>query len=191
MIWHESRSDEPPLEAYSRVTNPVRFLALHWVATDQLERLEAEYDVVRSAAFDLPPEMEPFEQVRAPLRLTPVESTAAPISVAFTPFPSLLVRCGRWLVESFPSCGCDACAETAESESERLQLLLDDVVAGLFREKITIPLLGRATHEWRLGDGTPVRRSCWRVVARSSARKLVARGAREVQWQPWVKRRRA
>jgi uncharacterized protein DUF6226 len=185
---HESPSDVPPLEAYSRVTNAGRFRALQPLALDLLQRLKAEYDVSRSADFDMLPGMEPFEHAQPPVRLTPVGGTAAPIAIAFTTFPSLLVRGGRWLVDSFPSCGCDACAETAEAEGERLQLLLDDVVAGRFREKITIPLLGRAAQEWSLGDGTGIRRGHWSVVSRRSARALVAGGAREVQWHSWPRR---
>jgi hypothetical protein len=183
-----SHPDGPPLEAYSRVTNAGRFRALHPLAVDLLERLSAEYDVSRSEDFDLLPGMEPFEHAQPPVRLTPVVPTAAPIAIAFTTFPSLLVRCGRWLVESFPSCACDACRETAEEEGERLRVLLDDVVAGRFREEITIPLLGRAKLAWALGGGgaAPVRRSGgWHVVPRARARALLAGGARIVQWHPW------
>jgi uncharacterized protein DUF6226 len=189
MISRQSQSDEPPFEAYSRVTNAGRFRALHPIALDLLQRLAAEYDVSRSADFDLLPGMEPFEHARPPVRLTPAGVTGAPIAIAFTTFPGLLVRCGRWLVESFPSCGCDACGEMAEAEGERLQRLLDDVVAGRFREEITIPLLGRARLAWALGGGAAAAtRSAWSVVSRRRARALVVDGAREVQWHPWVRR---
>jgi hypothetical protein len=181
----------PPLEAYSRVTDPGRFRPLHPLALDLLEWLDAEYEVSRTDVFDLLPGMAPFEHALPPIRLTPTVPTAAPIAVAFTTFPSLLMRCGRWLGESFPSCGCDACRETAEGEGERLQRTLGDVVAGRFREQLSIPLFGQATLTWELGavtSPTGHRRGGRRVVPRARARALLSDGPRVVQWQPWPAR---
>src|SRR5438105_1609369 len=110
------RSDdlEPSSETYGRVTNPERFRSLHGHALGLLARLQATYDVVWSEAFELLPGLtQPFEQARPPATLTPTLPGAAPIAVAFTAFPSLLVRYGRWHFAAFPSCGCDACNENA------------------------------------------------------------------------------
>ena len=49
-----SRNDlhqSPPLEAYSRVTNPGRFQPLHALALELIERLEADYEVIRTNVF--------------------------------------------------------------------------------------------------------------------------------------------
>jgi hypothetical protein len=183
----------PPPGAYSRVTDRGRFQPLHALALDLLVRLDADYDVSRGEAFDLLPDMHAFEHARPPVSLSPLTPAAAPIAVAFTTFPSLVLRCGRWLAESFPSCGCDACRETADSEGERLRAVLRDVVAGSFWEELKIPLFGDARLSWALGDASDPRsqsRSAFRVLSRGYARALT-RGRRcAVQWQPWPSRPR-
>lgn len=180
-------------KAYSQVTNRRRFRLLHPIAVDLLERLGAEYDASRAEGFDLLPGMPLIEHARPPATLTPVRSTAAPIAVAFTTFPGLVVRCGRWLVECFPACGCDACRETAEEEADRLQTLLREVVVGRFREKLTIPLFGDARLTSALGAlSTSPGRSGGAarvlVLPRAHARTLRRGGPPMVQWQPWPTR---
>jgi hypothetical protein len=181
----------PPLEAYSRVTNPERFRPLHSLALELVNRLTADYDVAATHTFDVLPGMQSFEQARAPVTLTPVAPDAAPIAIAFTTFPSLIVRYGRWLAEPFPACGCDACGETAAREGERLERLLADVVAGHFREELGIPVLGEATIRWRLGV-TPAyvddSGEAFRTLPRAQARAMQGRGPKRVQWQPWRRR---
>jgi len=187
--WH---ADSPPLDAYSRVTDPGRFGPLHPLALDLLDRLGAGYDVTRTEAFDPLPGMGRVEHARAPVRLTPATPAAAPVGVAFTPFPSLLVRCGRFVAQSFPGCACDACGETADGEGERLRVLLDNVVAGRFREAVALPLFGRASVSWEVGArGGPMGHEGqwnWSVVTRPVARALVRGGPRRIQWQPWPRR---
>ena len=181
--------DGPPLDAYSRVTNPERFAPLHSLAIDLMAQLGAQYSVSRSAEFELLPGMTEFDHARPPIRLTPTAATAAPIGVAFTTFPSIIVRCGRWFVEPFPSCGCDACDETAEDQGEQLQQIVRDVVAGRFVEKLTIPLWGQARRSWSIGFGPSGEgRGGGRVLRRADARALRGNGPRAVQWQPWPAR---
>src|SRR2546423_13727095 len=103
-------------DAYSRVTNPERFLSLHTFALALLDRLALEYDVVRTDAFTLMPNMTPFEQARTPVTLTPIAPEPAPVAIAFTTFPSLVVRYGKWSAMGFPTCACEACAATAPGE---------------------------------------------------------------------------
>ncbi|HLL48502.1 MAG TPA: DUF6226 family protein [Longimicrobiaceae bacterium] len=181
--------DEPPPEAYSRVTDPERFRPLHRLALDLLDRLDAEYHVSRTEAFEPGPGMTAFEHARHPVTLTPVDPAAAPVAIAFTPFPSLIVRFGRWIAEPFPSCGCDACAETAEGEGARLEALVHEVVAGRFREELSIPWLGDARLSWSFGDvGVAGHRSGWTGLPRAQAVALRGRGPRSVQWSPWPRR---
>ena len=178
---------EPPPEAYSRVTNPGRFRPLHAFALEMADRLAAGYDVARTEAFAPPPGVAPFEHARPPVTLTPSTPAAAPVAIAFTTFPGVIVRYGRWLAEPFPSCGCDACGETAGGEGARLEELLGDVVAGRFTEELTIPLLGEARLRWTLGGGGH-RSAGMRRLPRARARTLRGAGPRRVRWQPWPPR---
>lgn len=182
----------PPPEAYSRVTNPGRFQPLHPAALGVLERLQAQFDVERVEGFGLDEEMEKVDLARTSIKLTPVDRSAAPIVVVFTSFPGLMVRCGRWLVTPFPSCGCDACDETAEGQEQRLTELIDNVVNGRFRESIRIPFLGSARQEFALGPANPANPANpawgWSSIDRSRARALVGKGNRSFDWQPWPRR---
>jgi hypothetical protein len=183
---------EPPPEAYSRVTDPERFRLLHRLTLDLLDRLDAEFDVSRAETFEPGPGAMPFEHARPPVTLTPADPAAAPISIAFTPFPSVIARFGRGIVEPFPSCGCDACAETAEGEGARLESLVHEVVAGRFREELTVPWLGDARLSWSFGDaGVAGHRSGWTGLPRAHALALRGRSPRRVQWSPWPGRARA
>jgi hypothetical protein len=187
--WHE-----PAPEDYSRVTNPERFRPLHQHALDLLARLEVTYDVTRSDAFDLLPGiMQPFEYARPPVTLTPAAQGAAPVAILFTTFPSLVVRYGRWHAQPFPSCGCDACAEDAAGEAERLEEILGKVVAGRFSEELRIPFFGDARLSHAFSSGEPSaewRGEGWTTLRRAVARALAGPGPRRVQWQPWPRRRR-
>ncbi|HEX8272939.1 MAG TPA: DUF6226 family protein [Longimicrobiaceae bacterium] len=186
------RAKRPPPEAYSRVGDPERFRPLHRIALELLDRLEAEYEVSRTVAFEPGPGMTAFEHARPPVTLTPVTPAAAPIAVAFTPFPSVIARFGRWIAEPFPSCGCDACAETAEDEGARLEALVRDVVAGRFREELLVPRFGDGRLGWSFGgvDAPSGHRSGWRSLPRADALALRGRGPRAVQWRPWPVRAR-
>ena len=128
--------DGPPEETYSRVTDPERFLPLHNDALEMLTALEQRFDVERVEGYKLDEELA-FRELRRPsIALRPRDPEAASFTVAFTDFPGLSVRFGKWYTEPFPSCGCDACAEDAESEMERLTELVDCVTAGGFRETV-------------------------------------------------------
>ena len=186
---------EPPPEAYSRVTNPERFRPLHAHALGRLADLQATYDVAASETFELlpgfGPPVAPVEPARPPVTLTPRAPGAAPIAVAFTTFPSLLVRCGRWHSAAFPSCGCDACGEDAADQIDRFDALVDRIVAGLFAEELRIPFFGDARLSARFGDGTPregMNGESGAMLPRAYARRLAGRGRHAVQWQPWPRR---
>ncbi|MCY4582425.1 MAG: DUF6226 family protein [Chloroflexi bacterium] len=126
----------PPEEAYSRVTDPERFLPLHDAALKMLAALEQRFDVERVEGYGLDDELATQGLIRPTVVLRPTDPGAAPITVAFTDFPGLNVRFGRWSTEPFPSCGCDACAEDAEGETERLTEMVDILTAGGFREAV-------------------------------------------------------
>jgi hypothetical protein len=69
-------AEGPPLEAYSRVTDPERFGSLHLVAAELLDRLEREFDVERAEGHGLDPELEQGIRLARPsvtlVRATPV-----------------------------------------------------------------------------------------------------------------------
>ena len=183
--------DDPPLEAYSRVTEPERFQPLHTFALHLLEKLGAEYEVDQSASFNLLPWMSSFEFARAPVALTPALSAAAPVAVAFTTFPSLLLRFGRWQEDRFPSCGCDACHETADGEGERFERVIRAVVAGQFREELKIPWLREARLRWWFGERPPAphyQGGGSRMVSRQHLGAIRHAGHGTVEWQPWPRR---
>ncbi len=128
--------DGPPENAYSRVTAPERFPPLVDWTLDLLARLEAGYAVVREDDFGLDPELERMAVTKPTVRLAPRRDGAAPVVVAFThcEHAGVHVRFGRFHVEPFPECGCDACDETAEENFELLRETVEAAVAGEFKE---------------------------------------------------------
>jgi len=180
----------PPLEAYSRVTNPQRFASLHDAAASTLDRLERDFDVERKDAYGFDPELDEGCTLSRPgVALLPRDPAAAPLRLVFTAFPGLRLRLGRWYTVAFPACGCDACDETAESEIERLHSLIDNLTAGRFREAIQVH-----------ADGTAWKASLfWSVAGRSaehgrldeaSLRTLLPPGdPSSYEWAPWPARR--
>ena len=181
--------DGPPKEAYERVTEPERFAPLHEFGVALADRLEATFDVERVEAWGLDTEVERKDAARPSIRLTPRNDGAAPITVSFSTFPSLSVRLGRWYTDFFPSCGCDACDETAEYESERLEELVEAVTAGRFQESIEILPDGTAWEKrsfW--GPGEMWMRGKSRVWGSRARRMLAESGGRGFDWKPWAHR---
>ncbi len=178
----------PPPEAYSRVTNPDRFSPLHSFVLDLLVRLEAEFNVTSVEGYGIDTELEARGVVRPTVKLAPSDAGAAPITVAFSAFPGLAVRFGRWKLEFFPGCGCDACDETAEGESDRIQEQVDSLVAGQFREAIVLPFFGTARSEWEFGSSGPRSSGGWAQIDRSRARSLIGGGPRAFDWSKWSRK---
>jgi hypothetical protein len=200
----------PPAEAYSRLTNTRRFDPLHPFAQQLLRRLEGSFAVRREEGIGLDDQLESlgrrsavkdlvtascvFPEVIEPLlphptvRLVPGTDSAAAIVVVFSPFPGLFVRFGRWQVDGFPSCGCDACSETANSELGRLSETLDCVTGGEFRESLVLRPDGAVWMERRLGEGTLEFRLADRVgsLTRTAALEILRGRTRvDVDWKPW------
>jgi hypothetical protein len=133
----EAPQSHTPDLPYGRVTDAARFAMLHSVALDLLNRLHDEFDVDRVEPYG---NDEDFQRLtRAPLArptvaLIPRDGRGAPLIVAFSSFPGLLVRVGSCYRLAFPGCGCDACNESGEGEADRFQRLVLAVTAGRFRE---------------------------------------------------------
>ena len=184
-------------EAYSRVTNSDRFRPLHTAMLEIMVRLESQFEVDRTEGYGLDKKLERGMDLSRPgVRLTPRDSEAASIAVSFSTFPGLHVRFGRWYLEPFPVCGCDACDESAEGEIERLNDMVDDVTAGRFREAIRRPLIsfrGSGWMETRFWSADDTR--SWRMSQRKSrvdgprAREMAGGRRRlDLDWKPWRRR---
>ena len=131
--------EQPPDEPYGRVTNPERFRPLHHAVLEMLNALESRFDVERVEGYGLDKELEKASSQpasRPAITLKPIHPESAPITVVFTDFPGLHIRFGRWFTDSFPSCGCDACDESADGEMERATELIDSLTSGGFREAV-------------------------------------------------------
>ena len=175
----------PPDEAYSRVTEPERFRPLHDWALEIVSRLQAEYVVVLHEGEEVDVELECAPLSRQTIKLTPLQDSCAPITIVFTNFPGLAVRVGRWVTDWFPSCGCDACDEMPEGEFERFAKRLSCVVAGQFRESMSLQSGGYGlcnAEFW--SDGR--RGSRGSRVPRNQASQILKDQAEIVQeWTPW------
>ena len=110
---------DPSDDEYRRVTNPGRFVVLHEAAERLLDELTEQFTVERREAKE--PLGGTGDLVRT-VRLIPRMPAAAPLAVAFTDFPSVVLRLGRWFGDSLPSCGCDACDEPPQIWSVRCGL---------------------------------------------------------------------
>ena len=189
----DGKAGPPPDPAYSRVTNAERFRPLHSAMLEIIGRLESDFDVERTEGYGLDPELERgLDLTRPHVRLSPRNHDAAPLAVVFSTFPGLHVRFGRWYRELFPSCGCDACDESAEAEIERLNEMVDDVVAGRYFEAIRRPLISLMGSGWRETKfWSPVGRRTNRSRVDSLRAREMAGGRRrlDLNWKPWRRRR--
>ena len=171
-------------------THPERFQPLHDAALAIVGRLEAEFDVDRSVEAQFGAELLGRRLAQPAIKLTPRSPVAAPIVIALTTFPGLLVKAGRWHTEAFPVCGCDRCHETTTSELDRFQWLVECVTAGAFREAIRrSPLVGAAWRICEVGARDAQRRAGTRErLSRARARALVGSHGPESIWRAWPRR---
>jgi Family of unknown function (DUF6226) len=69
------------------------------------------------------------------VRVTPRSAATASLTTVLTAYPRVIVHAGLLHDFSFPGCGCDGCDETAESEAERLEMLVLAVAADGYSER--------------------------------------------------------
>ena len=176
---------EPLDDAYSRFTNQERFRSLHQWALETVERLQSDYDVTLEQGMGLDEELERVPLSRPTMRLTPLQESCAPVTIAFTASPGLEVRVGRWVTKGFPSCHCDACDEMPEDEFESFTELLDNVVAGRFRESMRLQPDGSGWSSGEFWNGEQ-RSSSGSLESRNKARRiLVGKAEFVLEWKPW------
>ncbi|MGQ0830047.1 MAG: DUF6226 family protein [Microthrixaceae bacterium] len=171
--------DGPPDDAYGRVTNPERYRLLHEAALTIVEELSATYEVVITRGLDVDPELESHGvDLLDVIRLLPAVEGAAPLTVALTGFPAVLMRVGTWRQGAYPHCGCDACDEAPADAIAQLRQDVDNAVAG----RITEDWDGERLHyaEWSTGDE---RSSGWSLIEGDRRKRYGA--PRRYEWQPW------
>lgn len=150
--WGE---DGPPGEAYSRVTDPTRYLGLHPVADRVVDRLVARFRVIAEPAAI---EGRWRGGVERATRIVPADG-GAPLTVVWTGF-GVVVRAGHAFERGLPGCGCDACDEEPAELATDLEEVLEAVAAGGLTETRTRRLLGADRYAVRLaGEGGHEERS--------------------------------
>jgi hypothetical protein len=167
-------SGGPPADAYSRVSDPQRYAALHDVAEGLVGGLVARYDVEVTD--------EPVSGLPAgsSVRLRPRSGESAELVVVRTEL-GVRLRAGRWTEQPFPSCGCDACDEDVDDVAEELREFVADVVVGRLEEELDRGL-------WS-GGSLIVRRptqSASTSLSRAQVRELGPPG--RTSWAPWPRR---
>lgn len=187
-------SEESSLDpTHGRVTNPERFRPLHPTMLEIIARLENDFDIERTERYGLDCELSKAQEPACPdVKLTPRDPAAAHIVAAFSTFPGLIVRFGRWYSEPFPSCGCDACDESPEIEIDRLKEVINDKTAGRFRETIESPrisFMGRGLLETRFCSADYGRNSRSRRRTRVDGRRALGMDGEhsrmDLNWKPW------
>ncbi|MEV6631370.1 DUF6226 family protein [Actinoplanes sp. NPDC051470] len=169
-------------EEYSRVTNPGRFAMLHDAAEHVLAELTEQFTVERREA------KEPLgAELYRTVRLVPRTPAAAPLAIAFTDFPSVVLRFGRWYEESLPNCGCDACGEEPDALADALRAQTSALVEGGLWERVRRGVGGSWSEVRLIGPDLNVRRET--LLDTAAARSARREGfAAAVQWAPWTRR---
>ncbi|WP_308797422.1 DUF6226 family protein [Agromyces silvae] len=132
--WAPRWTDSPDADAYSRVTDPERFRVLQPFVLAVLADLEAEFNVRREPAGTFSGGAAEHVRWSDPVRLVPADAKAAPLTVAFTSFPGVLVRFGEATDVVLPFCGCDACDDLVQHLVEDLRFHVEALVTGGFAE---------------------------------------------------------
>ncbi len=194
---HRWGADGAPKRTYSLTRHPERFAPLADVADALIEHLERTYDVdvryTEGLPEDAPDTVRSAEQgqvrIARAATLMPRHDGCAPLVIAETTFPSIVVAMGAAGEARAPACGCDACDESLEDSAELLERLVFSVVEGRFQERyswtdgieITMGDLGGASY-----SREP------RHVAdkeRVEALKQSQRERHGRRWMPWPPRR--
>lgn len=177
----------PPSETYSVDTHPERFAPLHTVADALITYLVATYDVrvfdSVDAAADL---LRPNGEIVRAVRLQPSDSGCAAITFVYTSYPGILMHAGLLHDFFYPSCGCDACDSSWESEADELERQIFAVVGGRYRESIDGGLRPRVEFALTYPDGSTSGRvrAAELPADRVKAAKPILR-IRPDGWAPW------
>ncbi|SEJ50815.1 DUF6226 family protein [Demequina mangrovi] len=137
--------DGAPERTYSRTRHPERFAPLTQVADALVAYLEETYDVdvrrTEGMPADAPDTVRRHEHGQVAIvrttTLLPRHDACAPLVIAETDFPGIVVAMGAAGDERVPACGCDACDESLEDSAALLEDLVLSVAQGRFQERYT------------------------------------------------------
>ena len=168
------------------MTRAARYGVLQDAADIVLEELTARYTLERRETKELLTAGSdgPFARV---VRLIPHAPAAAPMSVVFTDFPSVVLRLGRFYEQSLPGCGCDMCDEDPAELVDELHLTAAAAVEGGLWERVHRRLTGSWSEARLIGPAfTTTQRTRLDPGAARAARRDGFAAA--VQWAPWPRR---
>lgn len=173
-----------PPDGYGRVGDAEHYRQLHALADSLVAALLTHYEVDRSDETTMAGELTfPRSSPERVVRLTPRCPDAAFITVVWTSFPGLQVRFGRWHLDAYPRCGCDACGERLSDLAEDLRQAVDAVVCGRFVESFDGR---RVTTEMTFAGGG---RGGGSTVVTDDQLPVMGQPA-EYGWRPWAVRGR-
>ena len=170
----------------SRVSDPGRFLVLHEAAEEVLDELTGLYVVDRRESKE-PVGPAPGAEVVRTVLLMPRSPAAGPLSIAFTDFPGIVLRLGRWFLEPLPECGCDDCADDPAELVAELRARVTAHVEGGLWERVRRGVTGSWLETRLIGPGLQAGRQA--PIDAAEARAARREGfAAAVQWAPWTLR---
>jgi hypothetical protein len=188
--WGESG---PPEDSYSAEAHLERFAPLHTDADALVDYLVREYAVTVEHGTDHAADLlTPRDDVLRAVRITPAGRAAAPLTVVYTAYPGVVVHAGVLHDFTYPSCGCDACDETASSEARRLESMIFSVVAGGYVEKYPLGSERWCGYALVAADGSGHEGGQSEIGPVAAARlREAAQILHSVSggWQPWPRRR--
>lgn len=178
--------EDPPEEAYGRVSNPQRFAPLlpaaDTLVADLVERFEVT--VTRGPATPRPASaIQPIDSIR----ITPPYPDQAPLTITTTSFPGLYLEVGAWQHIALPACGCDACDEQVDDAVEDLIKYCTAAAEGRLYEHVD-GLRGVLEHAWD-GDGWSSRGT--RTLSPHHVSELRAGAVQppaDGHWRPWPRK---
>lgn len=157
---------------------------LHETADALLDQLTERYMVVRRETKDL---LGPDAALVRTVRLIPRTPAAAPMAVAFTDFPGVAVRLGRWWTQNLPRCGCEACGEDPTQLVEELRVQTAAMIEGGLWERVRRGVDGSWFETRLIGEGFNAARE-GRLATREGRNARRDGFATPVQWAPWPRR---
>ena len=171
------------MRAYPHIADTARFAVLHEAAETLLDQLTERYMVQRRETKE---SVGSEDALVRTVRLIPRTPAAGPLAVAFTDFPGLLIRLGRWWAEDLPACGCDDCGEDPAELVEVLRTQTSALVEGGLWERVRRGVGGSWFETRLIAVGFNARRE-GPLPARDAREARRSGFAAPVQWAPWPK----
>jgi hypothetical protein len=172
------------VRAFPHATDTGRFAVLHEAAEGMLDDLTERYMVERRESKEL---LGPEEALVRMVRLIPRTPAAGPLAVAFTDYPGLMVRLGRWWAEVLPACGCETCAEEPADLVAVLRAQVGALIEGGLWERVRRGVGGSWFETRLIGVELSGRRE-GPLTSRDARDARRGGFAAAVQWAPWPRR---